>query len=94
MKTLGIIAAVVGLGAVAWYFTRSSVPVGVAAPDPGFTSPSGGVSYGDSGVAQAIVFGGAHSEATSTAPKLAPTFVPSTGGLRATPPPPTTWRKI
>ncbi len=37
MKAFGIIAAVIGLGAVAWYFfqqKQATVPVGAAAPDP------------------------------------------------------------
>lgn len=96
MKALGIIAAVVGLGAVAWYFTRSSVPVGVAAPDPGFTAPSGGVSYTDGGgITQAIVSGGAHAGSTPAAPgySLIATLHPPTG-TRPTPPAPTAWRKL
>lgn len=94
MKALGIIAAVVGLGAVAWYFTRSSVPVGVAAPDPGFTAPSGGVTYTDGGgISQAIVSGGAHSDATSTGLRLVATLHLPTG-TRPTPPAPTAWRKV
>jgi hypothetical protein len=37
VKAFGIIAAVIGLGAVAWYFfqqKQATVPVGAAAPDP------------------------------------------------------------
>jgi len=100
MKTLWIISSIVGLGAVAWYFVRQSVPVGVAAPDPGFTVPTGGVTFGagasgNGDVSQAIVSGGPHSGSTPTATgfQLIATLHPATG-TRPTPPPPTAWRKV